>query len=217
MSSFSRWLVNSAVVRIIGGFALAALVLAGIGWLVTGTYREYPLAFDTAIRTAIRQMRSPMWASLFLTFTKFGSTIYLAIIGSAAGIVFIFMRWFRPLFLLILVMSGQAALHHGFKWLIARPRPSALINYPTAESFSYPSGHAVASLCLYFTIAWIVTSQIETSAIKAGIWITAVVLVVLIGMSRVYIGIHYPTDVLAGFLGAMIWTAAVMSIDRKQL
>ena len=92
-----------------------------------------------------------------------------------------------------------------------------MINYPTAESFSYPSGHAVASLCLYFTIAWIVTTQIETAAVKAGIWIATVVVVFLIGMSRVYIGIHYPTDVIAGFLAAMIWTAAVMSIDRKDL
>lgn len=217
MGQFTYWLRESPIVRVVGGFVLAALVLAGIGWLVTGPYRDYPLAFDTAIRTAIRQMRSPMWASLFLTVTKLGSTLYLTIIGCAAGIVFIFMRWFRPLFLLILVMSGQAALHHGFKWLIARPRPSALINYPTTETFSYPSGHAVASLCLYFTVAWVVTSQIETSAAKAGIWIAAIVLVFLIGMSRVYIGIHYPTDVLAGFLAAMIWTAAVMSIDRKNL
>jgi undecaprenyl-diphosphatase len=217
MSSFSRWFRKSSLVRVVGGFALAALVLAGIGWLVTGPYRDYPLGFDTAVRTAIRQMRSPMWASLFLTVTKLGSTLYLAIIGAAAGIVFIFMRWFRPLFLLILVMSGQAALHHGFKWLIARPRPSALINYPAAESFSYPSGHAVASLCLYLTIAWVVARQLESPAVKACIWIFAVVLVFLIGLSRVYIGIHYPTDVLAGFLAAGIWTCAVMSIDRKPL
>jgi undecaprenyl-diphosphatase len=198
-------------------FILAALVLGALGWLVTGPYREYPLGFDVAIRNAIRQMRSPMWASLFLTFTKLGSTIYLSVVGCAAGVVFIFMRWFRPLFLLILVMSGQAALHHGFKWLIARPRPSALINYPTTESFSYPSGHAIGALCLYFTIAWVVSSQIENSAVKAILWICIGVVVFIVGMSRVYIGIHYPTDVLAGFLAAMIWTTAVMSADRKNL
>lgn len=211
------WLRKSAVVRVFGGFALAAIVLGAIGWFVTGSYHEYPLTFDTAIRTAIRQMRSPMWASLFLTVTKLGSTFYLSIIGCAAGIIFIFLRWFRPLFLLILVMGGQSVLHYGFKWLIARPRPPALISYREVESFSYPSGHAVGGLCLYIAIAWIVTTRIETSAAKAGIWIVAGALVFLIGMSRVYIGIHYPTDVLAGFLGAAIWTSAVMSIDRKAL
>jgi len=212
-----RWFRESAMVRVAVGFILAALVLAFLGWLVTGQFKEYPLAFDNTIRTAIRQMRSPMWATLFLTVTKLGSTIYLAIIGTVAGIVFIFMRWIRPLFPLILVMCGQAVLDHGFKWLIARPRPPALINYPTVESFSFPSGHAIASLCLYITIAWIVTTQIENSAVKIGIWIFAVVLVFLIGMSRVYIGVHYPTDVIAGFIAAGIWTAAVMTADRKPL
>lgn len=208
---------ESPIVRVLAGFVLAALVLGALGWLVTGPFREYPLALDSAIRTAIRQMRSPMWASLFLTFTKLGATVYLALIGCAAGIIFIFMRWFRPLVLLILVMSGQAALHHGFKWLIARPRPPAMINYPPVENFSYPSGHAVASLCLYFTIAWVAASQIENVSLKIVVWILAAILVFLIGMSRVYIGIHYPTDVLAGWLAAAVWTAAVLSIDRRPL
>jgi len=206
-----RRLRESAVVRIVAGFIVAALVLALIGWLVTGRFREYPLSFDTSIRTAIRQMRSPMWASLFLTVTKLGSTIYLAIVGSVAGIIFIYMRWFRPVLLLILVMCGQAALDQGFKWLIARPRPPALIDYKTVESWSFPSGHALSSLCLYFTIAWIMTTQLENSAAKVGLWIFAAILVFLIGMSRVYIGVHYPTDVIAGFLAGAIWTTAVMA------
>ena len=212
-----RWFLESAVVRVVAGFILAAAVLAFGGWLVTGQFREYPLSFDSGVRTAMRQMQSPMWASLFLTVTNFGSTIYLWIIGTVAGIIFIFMRWFRPLLLLMLVMSGQGALDQGFKWLIARPRPPALVNYKTLESFSFPSGHAIASLCLYVTIAWIITSQLENSAAKAGVWISAAILVFLTGASRVYIGVHYPTDVIAGFLAGAIWTTAVMSVGRRQL
>ncbi len=212
-----RRLLNSPIIRIIAGLALAALAIAAIGWLVTGPARAYPTAFDSSVRQGLRQMQSPMWTSLFLAVTKLGSTMYLVIIGSAAGLVFLFLRWFRPVVLLILVMIGQAALHHGFKWLIARPRPPALISYREVESYSFPSGHAVAGLCLYGMIAWIVASSLENSAAKAGIAILAAVLIFLIGMSRVYIGIHYPTDVLAGFVGAMIWLAAVISIDRRAL
>ena len=212
-----RWLRKSPIVRIVGGFALAALVLFALGWLVTGPYKAVVSGFDSNIRYAMRQIQSPMWADVFLTVTPLGSTLLLAIIGSVAGIVFLVLRWFRPLVILIVVMAGQAALHHGFKWLIARPRPSSLINYRTAESFSFPSGHAIGALCLYGTIAWIVASRVENSAAKAGIGILAAVLIFLIGMSRVYIGVHYPTDVLAGFVAAAIWTAAVMSTDRKVL
>jgi undecaprenyl-diphosphatase len=149
--------------------------------------------------------------------TKLGSTLYLLIIGTAAGLLLIFYRLFRSLFFFIIAMAGQAALHHSFKWLFARPRPSNLINYRAPESSGFPSGHAIAALCLFGMIAWIVTREIESPAIKAGIWIFTAVLVFLIGVSRVYIGIHYPTDVLAGFVGGAIWIAASMSADRKPL
>jgi len=215
--SLTRWLKESPFVRVIVGFALAALVRWASGWFVTGPYKQYPASFDSSIRYTMRQIQSPMWTQLFLAVTRLGSTVVLIVIGCVAGIVFIALRWFRPLLVLIVVMAGQAALHHGFKLLFARPRPPSLINYPTVESFSFPSGHAVSSLCLYGTLAWIIATSLENSAAKVGIAIFAAVLIFLIGMSRVYIGVHYPTDVVAGFAGAAIWTAAVLSIDRKAL
>lgn len=217
MRSVVQSILGSAVLRVILGFAIAALVLAAFGWLVTGPYRSYVGGFDSNLRYAARQIQSPMWTTVFLTVTKLGSTLYLWIIGGAAGLVFLFLRWFRPLALFIVAMAGQAALHHGFKWIFARPRPPALISYRDVESSSFPSGHAVAALCMYGMIAWIVTVRLENPAAKAGIWIFTGVLVLLIGLSRTYIGIHYPTDVLAGFIGSAIWTAAVMSADRRQL
>lgn len=217
MRSLRNWLSESSLVRVIAGFVLAAAVLAAFGWLVTGPYKGIVAGFDSNIRYAMRQIQSPMWTSLLLTLTKLGSTLYLIIVGCVAGLIFLFLRWFRPLVLFIVCMAGQAALHHGFKWLFARPRPPALLNYPAAESFSFPSGHVIGALCLYGSIAWIVSKQFETPAAKAGVWIFAAVLIFLIGMSRAYIGVHYPTDVVAGLLGASIWTAAVMSADRRPL
>jgi undecaprenyl-diphosphatase len=217
MHSISRWFRESPVIRIFAGFLLAALVLGAFGWLVTGPYKNFVAGFDSNIRYAMRQIQSPMWTSLLLTVTNLGSTLYLIIVGSVAGIAFLALRWFRSFFIFIIAMAGQAALHHGSKWLIARPRPSNLISYRTAESFSFPSGHAVAALCLYGMIAWIITRRIESPAVTASIWIFTIVLIFLIGASRVYIGIHYPTDVVAGFVGSLIWTAALMSIDRRPL
>lgn len=217
MRSIGRSIRESTFIRVAAGFAIAALVLAALGWLVTGPYRSYTSGFDSSLRYTARQIQSPMWTTVFLTVTKLGSTLYLWIIGGAAGIAFLFLRWFRPLMLFIVAMAGQAALHHGFKWIFDRPRPPALIRYADVESSSFPSGHAVAALCMYGMIAWIVTVRIENPAAKAGIWIFTGVLVLLIGLSRVYIGIHYPTDVLAGFAASAIWTAAVMSADKRPL
>ena len=215
--SLSRWFKESPIIRVVAGFALAALVLAAFGWLVTGPYKNLVAGFDSNIRYAMRQIHSPMWTSLLLTVTNLGSTLYLIVVGSAAGIAFLALRWFRSFFLFVIAMAGQAALHHGSKWLIARPRPPALMNYRAVESFSFPSGHAIGAICLYGMIAWIVTAQLENPAAKAGIWIFTLILVFLIGMSRAYIGIHHATDVFAGFVAGFIWIAAVMSVDRRPL
>jgi undecaprenyl-diphosphatase len=217
MQMTAQRLHESSLLRVFAAFAFAALLLVGIGWLVTGPYKQYPASLDTSIRYFMRQIQSPMWSTLFLTVTKLGSTVYLAIIGSAAGLIFIAHRRFRSLLMLIVAMIGQAALHHGCKLLFARPRPPALISYPAVESYSFPSGHAVSSLSLYFAIAWIVTSRLENPSIKIVIWIATAILVFLIGISRVYIGVHYATDVLAGFIAASIWMAGIISADRKPL
>ena len=216
MNKFTEWIGHSRTFRIVAGFVVACGLLAAIGWLVTGHYRLFVQPFDSAVRGGMREFQSPLWTSLFLTITKFGSTIYLIVIGCIAGLAFVVLRWFRPLLLFVLTMAGQAALHHGFKYLFARPRPPSLIQYANIESFSFPSGHAISSLCLYSAIAWILSNRTENTAAKAGIWIAAAILIFLIGLSRVYIGIHYPSDLIAGFIAAAVWTTAVISCDKTE-
>jgi membrane-associated phospholipid phosphatase len=217
MSSFAHRLPQSSLVRIVVGFLLAAVVLATFGWVVTGPYKGVVAGFDSNLRYTMRQIQSPMWTAVFLAVTKLGSTIYLIIIGCAVGSILLFSRMFRPLLLFIIAMAGQAALDHSSKWFFARPRPATLISYKAVESSSFPSGHAIASLCMYGMVAWMVARELENPALKIAVWATAALLVFLIGTSRVYIGVHNPTDVVAGFLAGAIWLAAVMSADRKPL
>ncbi|MDI1242848.1 MAG: phosphatase PAP2 family protein [bacterium] len=214
MHRLKTFLRRSPAVRILLGFILAAAALALLDWLVMGPGRSLTASFDGSIRSSIRQMHSPLWSSLFLNTTKLGSTIYLAVIGSVAGLLLIGYRFYRIFGLFVVAMVGQSILHNGAKFLVARPRPAAMLNYPAIESFSFPSGHALSSLCVYATLAWLATNRLENPAIKAVIWIATLTIVFLIGISRVYIGIHYPTDVLAGWLAAAIWTAAVVSCDK---
>jgi undecaprenyl-diphosphatase len=91
------------------------------------------------------------------------------------------------------------------------------MSYRDIDSTSFPSGHAVAALAMYGAIAWIVATRVDNAAAKFGIAAAAIILIFLVGMSRAYIGVHYPTDVVAGFVAAFIWTAVVMSLDRRPL
>jgi membrane-associated phospholipid phosphatase len=208
-----------SLVRVVGGFALAG----GGDWRfgVAGDRASTRALSPDLIRTSatlMRQIQSPMWTSVLLTVTKLGSTWGLVIIGSIAGIAFILLRWFRPLVLFIIVMAGQAALHHSFKWLFARPRPPALINYPLAENFSFPSGHAIAALCLYGAIAWLVATRYENAAAKAGHRDRRHDPNPPHRLSRACTSafITLPTSSPA-YSPPAVWTAAVMSADRRPL
>jgi hypothetical protein len=72
-----------------------------------------------------------------------------------------------------------------------------MLSYLSIESFSFPSGHALSSLCLYASGVWLIMNRLENPAIKAALWIVMAIFVLLIGLSRLYIGIHFPTDVVA--------------------
>jgi undecaprenyl-diphosphatase len=116
---------------------------------------------------------------------------------------------------MLLAMAGQLVLHLGFKWLFDIERPQPLLDYVIGDTPSFPSGHAMASLSFYGVLAFLITRRIASGAIRNVIWTIAVTLAFLIGFSRVYFGVHHPSDVIAGFLAAAIWTWAVASGDDK--
>jgi membrane-associated phospholipid phosphatase len=112
---------------------------------------------------------------------------------------------------------GQIALHHGFKYFIGRPRPEPIVAYAIDESYSFPSGHAIAGLVVYSAIAWLIANRLPALSARIAIITAATLLVTTIGISRVYFGVHYLTDVLAGWIAGAIWTAAVMSGDESDV
>ncbi|MBA2736501.1 MAG: phosphatase PAP2 family protein, partial [Pyrinomonadaceae bacterium] len=81
------------------------------------------------------------------------------------------------------------------------------------ESYSFPSGHSLYAVCFYVGLAWLITSRLNNRPARILIWIFAVFLCLLIGLSRIYLGVHYPSDVIAGFAAAIVWLSTVFLID----
>jgi undecaprenyl-diphosphatase len=101
------------------------------------------------------------------------------------------------------------------KTLFARTRPQAFFDYyPAPESYSFPSGHALFATCFFGGIAVLMAHRVESRTGQVLIWLVALILIFLISVSRVYLGVHYPTDVIAGFAVGVIWVAAVALGDR---
>lgn len=212
MSKFLRHTRDSTVLRLFAGFALSALALAFLGWLArSDDFR--PL--DRSALELANGLRSPLIGSALRAITHLGSTLVLFGLGSVVVVIFLSLRWWRAVVLMLLAMAGQAILHHGFKAIVARSRPERFYDYFIQDgSFSFPSGHAIASMTFYGTLAWLVSNRIESPAAKVMIFSSAAIIILLIGISRIYFNVHHASDVLAGFAAGLIWIYSVASSDR---
>jgi undecaprenyl-diphosphatase len=95
------------------------------------------------------------------------------------------------------------------KLIFRRARPEAFFGYAEPITYSFPSGHSIVSACFYGVLAAILTARMKSRARRIAIWMAAALLAFLIGLSRIYLGVHYPSDVLAGYAAAVIWVVAV--------
>ncbi len=102
-------------------------------------------------------------------------------------------------------------LKYGFH----RQRPTAFFGVdPT--SYSFPSGHSLASFCFYLVLAGLLGSRVRSSGLRITIWIVATLLVAAIGLSRIYLGVHYPSDVIGGYLAAAVWVTTLLAVDHMR-
>jgi undecaprenyl-diphosphatase len=159
---------------------------------------------DATVRAAVNSLASPSLTALFEAVTFFGSA---AFIYTATGVTAVVL-WFagrRPAALhLVAVMAAAAILNNVVKMSIARERPEAFFG-DLPESYSFASGHALFSACFFPVTAGLVAADLPKAWQRACILISATVIIGGIGLSRIYLGVHHPTDVIAGFaLAAMI-------------
>lgn len=177
-----------------GGFAiLTALVLKG---------ETYP--FDLALRKLVVSYNSPVRIVFWEAISFLGSVRFLIVLTCLAVGLFAIRRDWLAARQIAIAMIGAVALNCALKWMVHRVRPDEIYANTMPESFSYPSGHALHSLTFYMTIAMLAGRSIHGSQAKS-LWIAAVLTIVLIGTSRIFLGVHYGSDVLGGYLIAAVW------------
>jgi undecaprenyl-diphosphatase len=113
------------------------------------------------------------------------------------------------------MMSGEAILGIVLKETFQRPRPQSFFGFVPPDSYSFPSGHAFASLCFFGTLAWLISKHQSGKLPIFLIWTAAVFFILTIGSSRIYLGVHYPSDILAGYLAGITWLVAIYLADHR--
>ncbi len=225
--------VGALLAKIEFPLLLAGLVIAGCLWgfeeLMEVARATTPHAFDTDILLAFRhagQPDSPIgppWLQgAVRDITALGSSAVLVLITAATIIYLLLIR--RPgtaLFVLAAIAGGQV-LSSLLKLEVDRPRPELVSHLVTETSLSFPSGHAMLSAVTYLTLGSLAARFLPDRRTKIFVLGLAVLVTVLVGTSRVYLGVHWPSDVLAGwcagFAWAMLcWLAARLLQRRKMV
>jgi undecaprenyl-diphosphatase len=196
--------VASAAVAVAGTLGVIALADAA-------TESDGLAAFDPEFTTDAVSSRTPVLTAVARALTFIGDVpVLVALMLIAALLLWRWTRGLRAPALLLFAMAGSAALTYGLKALVERKRPG--ITYvlgPVDNGFAFPSGHTLNSTVFFATLAALLWVGLRSFGARVSLVAAAVLISFGIGLSRVYLGYHWATDVLAGWTVAVTWLALV--------
>ena len=211
------------IARHVGGFfgALAAFLTVGLvlsvaavsifALIASAVHSGATQGFDDNVLRWLSARRSPLLDEIMLEITALGTGLVLLVLAAVAS-VFLWLtnhKW--SVYVLLVGIVGGKLLNTLLKGIFERQRPSVVEWVTEVHSPSFPSGHAMSALVVYGSVAYLVGRLEPTRRLKYVTWIVTAILVAGIGVSRMYLGVHYPSDVLAGFVAGLAWLAFVAS------
>ncbi len=218
--NFRSGQVSRRRLKIVAPFLLGGLLASGIVLYAMAEFHEE--ISETWLRNIDQNIMGLMHgqASASLTVIMFALTFIgsIQVLVPAVALIALWL-WHKQrtgeALLTIFAVGGSALMNVGLKLYFHRQRPEVSWALAHESSFSFPSGHSVAAICLYGILAYVVIARVKSLSARAAILGTAVLLVLGIGLSRIYLGVHYPSDVAAGYLVGSIWLLTIISSDLK--
>ncbi|KQZ12739.1 phosphoesterase [Mesorhizobium sp. Root554] len=207
-----RELVNRIEFPVLLAGLIVALGLWGFVELSEVARDATPHAFDTQILLAFREagqpdnpIGSPKIEGAVRDITALGGTIVLTLITAATVIYFFLTRRLSTAFFVLVAIGGGQVLSSLLKLGIDRPRPELVSHLATETSLSFPSGHAMLSAVTYLTLGTLAARFLQGRTTRIYVLSLAVLVTLMVGVSRIYLGVHWPSDVLAGWCAGFAW------------
>lgn len=187
----------------VGGFAIAAFSVWGFFQIEERVFSEQTTELDTAILKRIYELHTPLLNQIMTGITFLGNGSTLIFISCLVMIFLLLSRKFASAFTLIIVTSGGIGLNLWLKDIFARVRPALWERVVDAANYSFPSGHAMVSLVVYGFIGYLLIANFRSWS--SVILFFTTLLILAIGFSRLYLGVHWPTDIIAGYAAGLVW------------
>lgn len=204
----------ASLISVVLSMSLGITVLAILlfSWIATEMREGDTIRFDDNIRGFVHSFSSPGTTKFMFAISFMGAGGLIAMLA-AAVILCVVKKWHRALGWLALTMMGATVLDLALKYGFHRARPVPFFG-AVPHSYSFPSGHSLFSFCFYGVMAGLINARVRSHWLRVALFGTAVILIALIGLSRIYLGVHYPSDVAAGYVAGAIWVSTMITLDR---
>jgi membrane-associated phospholipid phosphatase len=203
-TSRAAGLVNAVRLELLAGLAILTGSAWIFGWMVEDL-AEGDTKVDHRFANWLHEHATPRLTTFFENVTRLGNVSTLVVVVLVGVVVLWRKRLFRDLVLLLLAAVGAEMITVGLKLGFERERPFFSDPLAHESSYSFPSGHASVSLAVYGTIGFIAARHLAGRKAQVAALAAAAVLIVFIGFSRLYLGVHFLSDVVAGFSLGLAW------------
>lgn len=195
-----------------------ALATIGLTWLFLAIADEIPersamVQVDTLIARWLEAHGTEPGETILLWVTNLGAPVLVAVVV-ASVVYFAWRREWRTAIALALTSGGGVLLSNVLKTIFHRGRPETVVEFMPHPSWSFPSGHALNSLVSYGFLTVLLLERIHDRRTRLAIALAAVVIVVAVGFSRLYLGVHYLSDVTGGWIAGAAWLLVCVSAYR---
>ncbi|HEX6938592.1 MAG TPA: phosphatase PAP2 family protein [Longimicrobiales bacterium] len=201
-----RGLYSVLGVFLLVGLGLAVIAVWGFAELAGSVLEGETTSLDHRVLLWIDAHATPALDVVALEITALGSPVVVATLVLVSSAFLWFTHRRVCAFLIWVATAGGLVLNVALKLAFERPRPRVFewrAHYATA--YSFPSGHAMASMIIYVTLAYVIAELDPPAPMKRMAVVLAAAIIALVGLSRLYLGVHYPTDILAGYAIGFAW------------
>lgn len=204
---------------------VAALIVVGALWGFVKLYGEVregdTAAIDARILRAFRQPQDPNllvgphWMeSVVRDVTSLGGAVALMLIVGAVCGFLVLTRRYHMMWVVLAATVGATVTNSTIKYFVGRERPKVVPQLTDVSSESFPSGHSAMSAAVYLTLGGLLAQTVSQRRVKIYFLTLAMVATGLVGLSRVMLGVHYPTDVLGGWIMGLVWALCCWLVAR---
>lgn len=195
--------------------SFVALFFVILGYAIK-FYPEKLVSFDSTIQNAVRGDFPQLATTFFTTITLLGNTVSVLTICVVLAGIFYYKKWKAESYLMLASFAVMGVVSTALKYLYQRPRPSITWLMDTI-GYSFPSWHTASTLMVAGALIIVLQGRMKAGPARSVLQALLVLVAILVAVSRIYIGVHYPTDVIGGWLLALTLLWAMYPIyDQKR-